>query len=75
MTTPHRRYGNMTTNQRAASPRYMACGNGDSMTGLQDVSETQVRSLFTDSSTVFVKCFQASKEKKFKMCVIKVLKY
>jgi hypothetical protein len=42
--TPHRRYGNITssTQQRAASPRYMACSNEDSLTGLHDVSEGRV---------------------------------
>jgi hypothetical protein len=41
--TPHRRYANITSSaqQRAASPRYLACSNGDSLTGLQDVSEGQ----------------------------------
>jgi hypothetical protein len=44
MATPHRRYGNLTSSsqQRAASPRYVAYNNGDSLTGLQDVSEGQV---------------------------------
>ncbi|XP_069702783.1 bridge-like lipid transfer protein family member 1 isoform X3 [Periplaneta americana] len=43
MATPHRRYGNLATSsqQRAASPRYMPYSNGDSLTGLQDVSEGQ----------------------------------
>jgi hypothetical protein len=44
MATPHRRYGSIaaSTQQRAASPRYIMYSNEDSLTGLHDVSEGQV---------------------------------
>jgi hypothetical protein len=44
MAAAHRRYGNITSSsqQQSASPRYVAYNNGDSLTGLQDVSEGQV---------------------------------
>lgn len=44
MATPHRRYGNIASSsqQRAASPRYMAYSNEDSLTGFHDVSEGRV---------------------------------
>jgi hypothetical protein len=44
MATPHRRCGNIASSsqQRAASPRYIAYSNEDSLTGFHDVTEGRV---------------------------------